>query len=396
MNLTRRRFLQGSGVLASAFLLPGLPRLARAAASDAVLVALYLRGGADGIGLVVPAGDPDYYALRPQIQVPPGAGVDLDGFYAFHPALAGLAPLFAAGELAVVHAVGGAPGLRSHFEAQDLMENAAPRALRVEDGWLNRALGALAAGDPWAGITLGPAPALALSGKASNLAMGSLAEFVREERPARRAALEALYATAPDSLARAAREAFAALRVLEELGAARATLYPKGKLGAALADAAVLIRADVGVRAVALDVPGWDHHRSAAELIQGQAADLAGGLAALRGDLGAHWGRTCVVVMTEFGRAAAENGNLGTDHGSGSALLVAGAGTAGGRVLTRGGWPGLGPNALFEGRDLAVTTDFRDVFAEILHRHLRLPLEALAPVLPGHDVSPANFPGLFG
>jgi uncharacterized protein (DUF1501 family) len=360
-----------------------------------VLLALYLRGGADGIGLVVPTGDSNYYALRPTHRVEPGAGIDLDGFFAFHPALAALATLYHEGELAVVHAVGGTPGLRSHFEAQDLMENAAPRAQHVDDGWLNRALAALAAGDPWAGITLGPAPALALSGRAANLSIASLTAFAREERSERQTALEAMYAHAPDSLSRAAREAFAALRAVKRVEAARAALYPKGSFGAALADAAALIRADVGVRVVAIDLPGWDHHQSGASQLDALAGPLARGLAALREDLGSHWSRTCVAVMTEFGRTAAENGSLGTDHGAGSALFVLGAGTRGGRVLTRGGWPGLGPNDLFEGRDLAVTTDFRDVFAELLHGHLGLPLASLAGVLPGHAVSPANFPGLF-
>ena len=124
------------------------------------------------------------------------------------------------------------------------------------------------------------------------------------------------------------------------------------------------------------------------------ATELARALAALRVDLGAHWQRCCAVAMTEFGRAARENGAIGTDHGAGTVMFVAGGGVRGGAVLTRSGWPGLTPAALFEGRDLAVTTDYRDVFAELLDRHFGLPLAAIAPVLPGHAISPANYPGV--
>jgi uncharacterized protein (DUF1501 family) len=392
VTLTRRQFLRGG--LATALLLPGTPRLARAATGNRVLLALFLRGGADGLSLVVPAGDPDYYALRPAIGVPSGSGIDLDGFFAFHPALAPLAKLFRNGELAALHAVGGTPGLRSHFEAQDAIERAASGPPRA-DGWLNRALAALAAGEPWAGITLGDARALSLEGAAPNLALASLSHLARGDRPLRRPALEAMYASAPASLAGAAREAFAALDTLRPLGTANTAAYPLTRLGAALAEAAVLIRADVGVRCVAIDVDGWDHHKEGAAAIERSAAELAAALRALRADLGAHWQRCCVLAMTEFGRAAAENGALGTDHGAGSVMLAAGGSVRGGQVLTRSGWPGLAPAALFEGRDLAVTTDFRDVFAEVLHRHLGLPLFAVVPVLPGHSLSPANFPGLF-
>jgi len=394
--LTRRQFLHGSGALATALLLPGTPRGARAASSDRVLIALFLRGGADGLGLVVPAGDPDYYALRPDLAVPRGAGIDLDGFFALHPSLAAVAPLFGAGELALVHAVGGTPGLRSHFEAQDAMEHAAPQSMRVGTGWLNRVIVALAAGEPWAGIALGPARTLSLEGAAPCLALPSLATLANGDRPARRPALEAMYAAAPPMLARAAQEGFAALDALRGLGPANLAAYPSGELGAALADAAVLIRADIGVRCVAVDVQGWDHHRQGALAIARSASELAGALAALRADLGAHWQRCGVVAMTEFGRAAAQNGAIGSDHGAGTVMFVAGGGVRGGAVLTRNGWPGLGPAALFEGRDLAITTDYRDCFAELLDRHLGLAPAAQGPVLPGFAISPANYPGLFG
>jgi uncharacterized protein (DUF1501 family) len=394
VGITRRRFLQGSGALATAFLLPGTPRLARAAAGNAVLVAVYLRGGADGLHLVAPIEDPAYYELRPDVRVKYGTALYVDDFYAFHPALAPLVPLFFEGDLAVVHAVGGTPGLRSHFEAQDRMERAASGELRVEDGWLNRALVALAAGEPWAGITLGPATALALSGSSPSLALGTLAELDKDPS-ARQSALRSMYLAAPEPLARAATEAFESLDALAAVGAPHASLYPPSAFGAALADAAALIRADLGVRVVVVDFDGWDHHQSAEGLMARLAPELAGGLAAFRADLGAHWSRTCVLVMSEFGRAVKQNGSFGTDHGSGGVMFAAGAGVRGGRVLTRNGWPGLAPANLFEGRDLAVTTDYRDVFAELLHRHMGLPLAALPAVLPGHAVAPSEFPGLF-
>jgi len=398
MTITRRSFLKGTGVALTAFALPGpLARMARAAGSDPVLVVLFQRGAADWLNLVVPAGDDAYYALRPNIQVAPGSELALDGFFGLNPALAALLPLYQAGELAFVHACGSPDGTRSHFDAQDNMERAAPGNPLVGDGWLNRSLTALGAADTWSGVTLGPATVLALAGPAPSLALPSVDEFDLLGPTGRRGVLETIYASAtPPDLARAGREAFSALDVIGGVSTATEVAYPAGPLGEALADAAALIRADIGVRIVAIDVGGWDHHEHETGAMAGVAGGLAAALAAFRQDLGDDFGRTCTLTMTEFGRTAAENGTLGTDHGHGSAMLALGGGVAGGQVLLAGGaWPGLGAGQLFEGRDLAATTDFRDVFAEVLCRHLGLSAAGAGPVLPSHTITTASFPGLF-
>ncbi len=399
MPLDRRRFLQGTGALATAFALPWLPRSARAAGVEPVLVVLYQRGAADGLSVVVPAGDPDYYALRPDIQVPPGDELPLDGFYGLHPALASLMPLFADDELAFVHAAGSPDGSRSHFDAQDYMERAAPGDPGVGEGWLNRTLASLGAPDVWTGVSLGPASVLALSGDEATLAIPNLADFALQGSADQRATLETMYgATAMPELAAAGATAFEALDVLGAVPTDTAVVYPPGPIGAALADAAALVRADIGVRVIAVDSGGWDHHEGEVEEFAGVAPGLAGAIAAFRDDLTGtgDWARTCVLGMTEFGRTAAQNGSLGTDHGHGSVMFAAGGAVAGGRVVTKDDlWPGLAPGDLYEGRDLAVTTDFRDVFAEVLHRHLGVSLASLGPILPGHGVSTANFPDLF-
>ncbi|MGH0031240.1 MAG: DUF1501 domain-containing protein [Myxococcota bacterium] len=395
--LHRRRFLQSGAALAAAVCVPGWPRLARGAGSDPVLVAVYLRGGADGLNLVVPADDPQYYALRPDIQVAPGDEIALDGFFGLNPQLGDLLPLYQDGELAFVHACGSTDGSRSHFDAQDFMERAAPGDPAVTDGWLNRTLAVQGVSDSWGGISFGAGTALALQGDNPSLAMTSITDFALIGSPLQRATLESLFTGAdPQDLERAAGEGFAALDVIGAVAPGDAGLYPPGPYGAALADAAALVRADVGVKLVTVDLGGWDHHEGEVDELAGVGPSLAAGLAALRSDLGADWQRTTVLVMTEFGRTAAQNGSFGTDHGHGTVMLAAGGGVAGGQVITNGGWPGLGAGQLFEGRDLAVTTDFRDVFAEVLHRHLGVAVGAMAPILPGHDVQTGNFPGLFG
>jgi len=398
-TLTRRRVLQGGAAMLGAFALPlSAARPARAAASDPVLVSLYLRGAADGLNLVVPADDPAYYALRPGIAVKAGDEIALDGFYGLNPALGGLLPLYEAGDLAIVHAAGSTHGTRSHFDAQDFMERAAPGDHAIHDGWLNRYLGLLAEQRSWSGISLGSAEALALSGAAPSLAIGSIETFVLQGAPGRREVLATLYegSDSPE-LRRAGGGAFEALDVVGAVDTATAITYPNAPPGQALADAAALIRADIGVRAINIDVGGWDHHEGEDQALGPLANALATALVSFQADLGADAARTCTLVMTEFGRTAAENGTLGTDHGHGGVMLAMGAGVAGGRVITRdGAWPGLGPGGLHEGRDLAVTTDFRDVFAEVLHRHLGVATADLGPILPGHDVQIARMPGLFG
>jgi uncharacterized protein (DUF1501 family) len=397
-KLDRRDFLRTTALGLSAFFLPlGAPHRARAAGTEPVVVALFLRGGADPLTLVPPHGDPLYYTLRPTLALAAGTELDLDGFYGLHPALAPLLPLYAADQLAVLHAVGSPDPTRSHFDAQDFMETAAPGDKGVTDGWLNRALAALGGGDPLAGVSLRTSAARSFAGDAPNVAFRSIETFaLGGDFPAeRRAALEALYAGRPGVLGRNMGNAYAALDRVASVSTTTATVYPASDLGGALRDAAALIKADVGVKLLAVDSGGWDHHAEQLARIEPLAGDLAASLAAFHADLGADAARTVVVLMTEFGRRVAENGGGGSDHGHGGVMLVLGGAVAGGRVITANDvWPGLATAQLYRGEDLAATTDFRDVLAEVLDRHLGLAKPA--SVFPGYGADARRYPGLFG
>lgn len=396
MKLDRRQFLKHSLVAASALVLPGGAERARATGTAPALVALFLRGGADGLTLVPPHGDPSYYALRPNLQVAPGSELDLDGFFGLHPALAPLLPLYDTGALAVLHAAGSPDPSRSHFDAQDFMETAAPGDKSVVDGWLNRFLASAGAGDPLAGVSLRKQASRAMAGPTPTVAFSSIARFALGGAypTQRRAALEALYQTTGDGpLAAGLESAFASLDRVASVDTSTAVAYPGSPLASALRDAAALIKGAAGVRAVSIDAGGWDHHSDQLERIAPLAGDLAGSLAAFYEDLGPCADDTVTLVMTEFGRRPNENGALGADHGHGGMMLALGGGVQGGRVLVPGGWPGLAPGDLFDGEDLEVVTDFRAVFAEVLKRHMGA--ADLADVFPGYPPSATDFPGLF-
>ncbi len=400
MSLTRRDFLKTSAVSMTALLLPrGLAGRAQAALTDPVLVALYLRGGADGLTLVVPTGDPYYYSNRPTIQVPPGSELALDGFFGLNPALAPIHPLFQSGELAIVHASGSPDPSRSHFDCQDFMERCAPGNKSVLDGWLNRYLAIVGGGHAIAGISLKPSTAKSMSGGASTLAFESIADFALTGNsvPERRAALESRYALLAGSLlGDTVSHALDALDVVGGVDTTTSVVYPAGELGPVLKDAAALVKADIGVKVLAVDLGGWDHHTDQSLRVADVGGELAAALAAFYQDLGAQSSRILTLCMTEFGRRVAENGGGGSDHGHGGIMLALGGGVAGGRVLVKNGaWPGLAPENLSMGQDLKATTDFRDIFAEALNRHLLLSVSQMAPVFPSFSVSSSNFPGLY-
>jgi uncharacterized protein (DUF1501 family) len=400
--LTRRAVLTSGACTLLATALPPrfLVRAAGAAERRAtVLVAIFQRGAVDGLAMVPPHAEPAYAAARPSIALArPRRGdaslaIDLDGRFALHPALAPLAPLWESKALAVVHACGSPDATRSHFDAQDYMEAGTPGVKSTPDGWLGRACAALdGAGrraSPLRAVALAPRLPRSLRGPAGAIATPALERFdVRAAEPAARRGFEALYAEGPrDPLRDAGRETFEALRMLRSAragaaGPARGAVYPRGPLGEALRQIAVLIRADVGLRVAFAETEGWDTHvAQGAE--QGQLAarlrELGQGLAAFARDLDDRLADVCVLTMSEFGRTVAENGSRGTDHGHATAMLVLGGGVRGGRVYGR--WPGLLPEQRFEGRDLAVTTDFRTLFGEVATRHLGVP--ARAPLFPG-------------
>jgi len=375
------------------------------------LVAIFQRGAVDGLSVVVPHGEAEYYQARPTIAIrrPDGGGgdaaLDLDGFFGFNPRLAPLAPLFRARDLAVVHACGSPDSTRSHFDAQDYMETATPGVKSTTDGWLNRYLQARREDDatPFRAVALSAQLPRMLDGRAPALAIRDLAQFGVHAGPATdrmSVAFAREYAAAGDAVLNSTgREAFEAMRMLKGADPSKyepehGADYPRSPFGQALREIAQLIKADVGLEVAFADLGGWDTHvnQGAAQgQLAGRLDDLARGLAALAADLGDRLADTVVLTMSEFGRAVGENGNRGTDHGHGNAMMVIGGGVRGGRVY--GKWPGLSIDRRYEGRDLAVTTDFRDVFGEIVVRHLGV--ADPRAIFPGYAIEPANFPGLF-
>jgi len=369
------------------------------------LIAVFQRGAVDGLSMVVPYAEEEYYRARPGIAIARPAtsdgALDLDGFFGLNPRLAPLKGLWDAGQLAVVHACGSPDATRSHFDAQDYMETATPGVKSTGDGWLNRCLQAhpVESATPLRAVALTPQLPRSLQGRAPATAMNGLAEFgVRAGRVS--GAFEALYASAADQLLNGtAREAFEATKMLASADPSRyapenGAEYPRSPFGQALQQIAQLIKADVGLEIAFTELGGWDTHVNQGAA-QGQLAarldDFARGLAALAVDLGDRMADIVLLTMSEFGRAVNENGNRGTDHGHGNAMFVMGGGVRGGRV--HGRWPGLVPEHRFEGRDLAVTTDFRDVFGEIVVRHLGI--SDPSPIFPGYRIDARRFPGLF-
>ena len=410
--MDRRTFLKCGAC--SLVALAGPPRfLVRTAAAaesrGKVLVAVFQRGAVDGLGMVMPHGDPGYAGVRPSIGLKPPKGgesdraLDLDGFFAVHPALAPLLPLWQSRALAVVHACGSPDTTRSHFDAQDYMEAGTPGVKSTPDGWLARAVRALPEKpSPFRAVAMGPQLPRVLQGEAGAISMTSLDRFdvgaAAADAGAARRGFESLYAEGVrDLLHGTGRETFEAVKMLRSAGAARVppangAEYPRSPFGESLRQIAQLVRADVGLEVAFADMQGWDTHvGQGAE--QGQLAqklrEFGAALAAFARDLGDRMADVVVLTMSEFGRTVAENGSRGTDHGHATAMLVLGGGVRGGKVYGR--WPGLARPQLFEGRDLAVTTDFRTLFAEVATKHLGV---QAAPLFPGFTPPPAPL-GLF-
>lgn len=401
MNLSRRHLLRACAALAGFGLAPGFLSRALAQPRPKTLVVLFLRGGVDGLSLVPPVADPLLASLRPALRLLPStstgddAALRLDSHFGLHPALAPLLPLYTAGKLAIVHAVGQQAASRSHFEAQDFLESGTPGA-RSNDGWLNRAVGQLPGEPaPLRAVAVQSRLPLSLVGNANAIAFNALKDF---RVGSAGSPFEALYAQAVDlALRGAGGDAFDTMATLDgqQLSQARphhGAVYPQGALGRRLQDVARLIHADLGLQVCATEAGGFDTH-----LGQGAGKgplatrfkELGSALAAFAVDLGPRLDDVCVVTMTEFGRTVRENGSRGTDHGTASALFVLGGSVKGGKV--HGDWPGLAK--LHEGRDLKVTTDIRQVLAEVLVGHLGLHDGAAA--FPGFD-SKASQMRLFG
>jgi uncharacterized protein (DUF1501 family) len=397
--MTSRRVFLKSGAMTMLSLGFAPSFLARAAAAapsrKRLLVAIFQRGAVDGLNMIVPFGEDEYSRLRPTIGVPrPGANanaaIDLDGFFGLHPRMAALKPLWDNHSLAIVHACGSPDSTRSHFDAQDYMETATPGVKATRDGWLNRYLRVSGEATPLRGIAIARQMPRTLQGPAPALAFPAVDSFaVRGGAAAERDFQQAFEHASDPLLTGGAREAFEAMRVLHsatsgEYRPGSGIEYPRSPFGQAVQEIARIAKADVGLEVAFAESAGWDHHVNEGSVdgqLAGRLDDLSRGIAALAADLGDRMADTIILTMSEFGRAAAENGNAGTDHGHGNAMMIAGGPVKGGAVY--GKWPGLRPEQRFEGRDLAVTTDFRDVFSEIVTKHLALPSESIAKVFPG-------------
>jgi uncharacterized protein (DUF1501 family) len=353
---------------------------------------VFQRGGMDGLNVVIPFKDRAYYALRPSIAVAePASGearaLDLDGFYALHPALAPLKNIYDKGQLAIVHAAGSPDNSRSHFDSQDYMELGTPGIKSTPDGWLNRCLNdkPAAADSPFRGVAVGPQTPRMLAGAVPTLSISSIEEF-RLRNATIAPALEKLYANSTDPLFRRGGnslfDAMAKLRAVESRIPPSTASYPIGKFSVGLKQIARLIKADVGLEIAFVEIEGWDTHVAeggATGQLANRLKEFGDGLAAFYQDLGDRMEDIVLVTISEFGRTARENGNRGTDHGHANVMFVLGGQVRGGKVYGR--WPGLAPEVLYEGRDLDLTTDYRTVCGEVLVHHLAQ--RELGRIFPG-------------
>ena len=405
-DLSRRQFISGSTTMAIAGLTAPawLPRVAYAdefRSNRDVIVSIFLRGGSDGLTMCVPHGENAYYNIRNEIAVPqpdsgsPNAATDLDGFFGLAPAMAALAPAFSAGDLAFVHACGMRDASRSHFDAQRWVEVGEADNPSLFTGWLGRHLLSsppIQTNSLVRALSLGFAVPRTLVGGPQTLPVPDPANYNLAGRPAslddRMSYLTDQFAQVGDPVAAAAGNVEATIDLLgaidfENYTPGNGAVYEDSEFGRALRASAALIRADVGVEAISIDLGGWDTHERQQPFdgaMFGLMQTFANNMAAFHADVGSGDAAVTTVAVSEFGRTAAQNGSLGTDHGFGNAMIAMGPNINGGQVLTQ--WPGMNPGQLFENRDLEITIDYRDILAEIVQN--RLGNNDLAAVFPGY------------
>jgi len=410
MQTTRRFFLhKGALAIAGTAAIPSfLVRSVLAETESAPgrrLVVIFQRGAADGLNIVVPYREKNYYSMRPSIAIPQNQVLDLDGFFGLHPSLADFKPLYDQGHLAIVHAAGSPDMSRSHFDAQDYMESGTPGIKSTQDGWLNRALQAedlrrREQHTAFRALALGPEVPLTLAGKIPTIALSNLNSFAvggRGPAPSPAAnAFEAMYGDSGDHIFHAAGdETFEAVKMLRAANPAQYTPgpgveYPNSEFGNNMRQIAQLLKANLGVEAAFTDVSGWDTHHDQGSVngqLSNRLRDFSSSIVAFWRDLGDSAADVTLVTMSEFGRTARENGTGGTDHGHANAMFVLGGDVKGGKVYGR--WPGLDNDQLNEGRDLALTTDYRQVLGEVVNKTLGA--SNLDLVFPGARVAPASF-----
>jgi uncharacterized protein (DUF1501 family) len=422
--MDRRLFLKNSGIgLASFGFMAAAPQFLHQFASaqskngygkKKVLVTIFQRGAVDGLNMVVPYGESAYYDLRRTIAIrkpnETEGAIDLDGFFGLNPGMTALAPFWKSKQLAIIHSSGSPDNTRSHFDAQDYMESGTPGYKGTRDGWLNRAVQTAASksDSPFRAVSMTQSMPRSLYGKAPSVAMTNLSDFTIKAglyTADLKGGFEGIYQqNAKDTLGETGKDTFEAVNFLKSANPAQykpenGAVYPPSQLGRSMQQIAQLIKAGVGLEVAFAEMGGWDTHTNQSQGNapgRGQLAnllrDFSNSIAAFATDLGKRMDDVVVLTMSEFGRTARENGSRGTDHGHGNAILVLGNSVKGGKVY--GEWKGLKPDQLNEGRDLAVTTDFRDVFAEVASKHLGS--KDLATLFPKYSVNRSNFRGFLG
>ena len=408
--VSRRGFMKGGALaLVGTSVIPSfltrsvMAEVTTAAANKKKLVVIFQRGAADGLNVVVPYREKNYYAMRPSIAIKQNEVLDLDGFFGLHPSLASFKPLYKEGHLAVIHAAGSTDTTRSHFDAQDYMESGTPGVKVTEDGWLNRALqDERISGKPSAfrAVALGTQVPRTLQGKLPAIAIANLNDFsVAGKGPQTTPisnAFQAMYDESTDAVLHGTgQETFAAVKMLKSADPAKykpadGVVYPNTGFGNSLKQIAQLMKANLGVEAAFSDIGGWDTHQNQGAA-NGQLAnrlkEFSDSVAAFWKDMGPDAENITLVTMSEFGRTARQNGTGGTDHGHANVMFVLGGTVKGGKVY--GKWPGLDNAQLNEGRDLTVTTDFRRVLGEAAYKTLGA--RDMEKVFPGAKVAPGEF-----
>ena len=408
--VSRRGFMKGGALaLVGTSVIPSfltrsvMAEVTTVAANKKKLVVIFQRGAADGLNVVVPYREKNYYAMRPSIAIKQNEVLDLDGFFGLHPQLASFKPLYEQGHLAIIHAAGSTDTTRSHFDAQDYMESGTPGVKVTEDGWLNRALqDERISGKPSAfrAVALGTQVPRTLQGKLPAIAIANLNDFsVAGKGPQTTPisnAFQAMYDESTDAVLHGTgQETFEAVKMLKSADPAKykpadGVVYPNTGFGNSLKQIAQLMKANLGVEAAFSDIGGWDTHQNQGAA-NGQLAnrlkEFSDSIAAFWKDMGPDAENITLVTMSEFGRTARQNGTGGTDHGHANVMFVLGGTVKGGKVY--GKWPGLDNAQLNEGRDLTVTTDFRRVLGEAAYKTLGA--RDMEKVFPGAKVAPGEF-----
>jgi uncharacterized protein (DUF1501 family) len=412
-GVSRRGFMKGGALaLVGTSVIPAfltrsvMAEMTTAAENKKKLVVLFQRGAADGLNIVVPFQEKNYYTMRPSIAIAQKDVLDLNGFFGLHPSMAAFKPLYDQGHLAIIHAAGSPDTTRSHFDAQDYMESGTPGVKATQDGWLNRALQVEPVGagnakpSAFRAVALGTQVPRTLQGKLPAIAISNLADFsVGGKGPQTSPisnAFQAMYDESTDAVLHGTgQETFEAVKMLKAADPAHyqpsaGVVYPNTPFGNSLKQIAQLLKANLGVEAAFSDIGGWDTHQNQGN-VNGQLAnrlkEFSESIAAFWKDMGTDAENVTLVTMSEFGRTARQNGTGGTDHGHANVMFVLGGPVKGGKVY--GKWPGLSNEQLNEGRDLVVTTDFRRVLGEAAYKTLGS--RNLDIVFPGSQVTPDAF-----